>query len=294
MPIEITPLDELQATILVENTAPMADRLRAVHGLSMLVRTRCEGHESNVLFDVGGDPDVLLNNMEALRVDPSIVDCVVLSHNHWDHARGLPRMLKAIGRPSIPVVVHPAAFRLNFYNRPRLRVTSAFRRDQEAIEEAGGVILPVSEPLEVCTGLFTSGHVERVTGEPTGVATKVLADDGTWGEDPVDDDQFLWASVKGQGVVILTGCSHSGIVNILRHTMKIASTDKISAVIGGFHLIRAPEERIARTIGEFRSAGVDLVSSGHCTGFDAAAAMRQAFGDKYRPMSVGERFVFPV
>lgn len=291
---EITMLDELKVTILTENTAPMTDRLRAVHGLSMLVQSRHEGSEACILFDVGGHPDVLLSNMEALELDPRAVDGIVLSHNHWDHARGLPQVVRAIGRPSIPVVVHPAAFRLNFYTRPRLRVTSAFRQDQRAIEEAGGVIIPVAEPLEVCAGLFTSGHVERATGEPTGVATKVLADDGTCSPDPVDDDQFMWALVKGQGLIVLTGCSHSGIINILRHAMKISSAERISAVIGGFHLVRAAGERIAWTIDELRSAGVDLVSSGHCTGFNAAVAMRQAFGDQYRPMSVGEQFVFPM
>ena len=91
----------------------------------------------------------------------------------------------------------------------------------------------------------------------------------------------------------MTGCSHSGIVNILRHAMKTAAATKVSAVIGGFHLIGAKQERIAWTINEFKKAGVELVASGHCTGFDAAVAMRQALGDKYKPLAVGERFVFP-
>jgi len=286
-------LDELLVTILIDNTAGGMG-LRALHGLSMMVESTHEGRKTNVLFDVGADPEVLLGNMEVLGFPPSMVDCIVVSHNHWDHARGLPEVIKAIGKQPMPVVVHPAAFRLAYYIRPKLRIPSNFRHDAQAIEDAGGVIMPVAEPLEVCTGLLTSGYVERVTGEPTGLTTKVLNDDGTCGEDTVDDDQFLWARVKGQGLVVLTGCSHSGIINILRYAKKLSSSEKVSAVIGGFHLVGAKEERISWTIGEFRAAGLDLIASGHCTGFDAAAALRQSFGQKYRPLFVGERFEFPL
>ncbi len=285
-------LDELRVTVLVENAVMMMPGLRGLHGLSLLVETRREDRTANILFDVGADPQVLLGNMECLGLSPKDIDCIVLSHNHWDHARGLPEVISAIGG-TVPVVMHPAATRLTYYDRPHIRVTSNFRGDVGAIEAAGGVLFPVSEPVEVAEGLFTAGAVERVTGEPTGVAAKVLRDDATWAEDKADDDLPLLAKVKGYGLVVLTGCSHAGIANIVRHALKLTGEDRIGALIGGFHLINAKPERVAWTIGELETAGVAMVASGHCTGFDAEAALRQAFGVKYRHLMVGERFCFP-
>lgn len=287
-------VDELRVRVLVENSVQMGHpRFRALHGLSMLVQSRYEDHWTNVLWDVGADPDVLFNNMQAMGIDPATIDCVVLSHNHSDHTGGLPKVIQRIGTPCLPVVTHPAASRITFANRPHIRGGAVKDVSRQEVEAAGGSLLAVSEPLEVAPGLLTSGYIERTTGEPTGLSTKTLEPDGTWHEDEVPDDLALVARVKGQGLVIITGCSHSGTVNIIRHCMKMTGENRLSAAIGGFHLVGASEDRVAWTIEEFKNVQPNLIASGHCTGFDAEAAFRQAFGKRYRHMSVGATFTFP-
>ncbi len=189
--------------------------------------------------------------------------------------------------------MHPAAFRLTFAQRQGLYVVSTLAQDRAVIEAAGGVFIPVSEPLEVAPGLFTSGTVARETGESTGVDTLTVEADGTWHEDPIMDDLSLVARVKGEGLAIFTGCSHAGILNILRHCTKTSGEESIALVMGGFHLMSANEERLAWAVSEFSALKPRLLVSGHCTGFEAEAAMRQAFGKSYRHMFVGQTVRLP-
>ena len=288
MEFPVRDLEELQVTALVDNSAGGGLGLRATHGLAMMVRTKFRGQWSNVLLDVGPDADLLFSNMDRLSIDPSSIGSIVLSHSHHDHTGGLVETVERLGRKGLPIVVHPAAFRLTFGQRHSLYVLSTLAQDRAAIEAAGGVFIPVSEPLEVAPGLFTSGTVARETGEPTGVDTKTVEDDGTWHDDPIMDDLSLVARVKGEGLVILTGCSHAGIINILRHSTKIAGDESIALVMGGFHLMSASEERLSWAVAEFNALKPKLLVSGHCTGFEAEAAMRQVFGKAYRHMSVGQ------
>jgi 7,8-dihydropterin-6-yl-methyl-4-(beta-D-ribofuranosyl)aminobenzene 5'-phosphate synthase len=260
----------------------------------MLVRSKFRDHWSNVLLDVGPDADVLFNNMERLRVDPSSIDCIAVSHSHHDHTGALVKTVERLGRKGLPIVTHPAAFRTLFAYRPALFfVMRGLAEDRAAIEAAGGSLLPVTEPLEVAPGLFTTGTVLRETGEPTGIDTKMVEDDGTWHDDPIMDDQSLVARVKGQGLAILTGCSHAGIINILRHSMKIADEKSVALVMGGFHLMSASEERLAWAVAEFSSIRPAMLVSGHCTGFQAEATMWQVFGKAYRHMYAGQTVRLP-
>ena len=289
----VRDVDELQVTVLVDNSAGGVPGLLATHGLSMLVRSKFKEHWSNVLLDVGPDADVLFNNMERLRVDPSSIDCIVLSHSHYDHTGALVKTVERLGRRGLAIITHPAAFRLTFAHRPTPFVISSLAGDRSAIEAAGGVFLPVTEPLEVAPGLFTTGTVVRETGEPTGIDSKTIEDDGTWHDDVIMDDLSLVARVKGQGLAILTGCSHAGIINILRHSMKIADEKTVALVMGGFHLMSANEERLAWVVAEFSAIKPAMLVSGHCTGFQAEAAIWQAFGKAYRHMYAGQTVRLP-
>ncbi|MDP2858046.1 MAG: MBL fold metallo-hydrolase, partial [Bacillota bacterium] len=114
MKFPVREVDELQVTVLVDNSAGGVPGLLATHGLSMLVRSKFKDHWSNVLLDVGPDAGVLFNNMERLRIDPSSVDCIVLSHSHYDHTGALPEVVERLGRRGLAVITHPAAFRLTF------------------------------------------------------------------------------------------------------------------------------------------------------------------------------------
>jgi 7,8-dihydropterin-6-yl-methyl-4-(beta-D-ribofuranosyl)aminobenzene 5'-phosphate synthase len=294
MKFPVRDVDEIEVTVLVDNSAGPVAGLLATHGLSMLVRSKFKDCWSNVLLDVGPDAGVLFNNMERLRVDPSSIDCIVLSHCHLDHTGALPKVVERLGKKGLPIVTHPAAFRTVFAHRPGIFVMRGLVQDREAVEAAGGTFLPVSEPLEVAPGLFTTGTVERQTGEPTGIDSKMLEDDGTWHDDPIMDDQSLVARIKGHGLAILTGCSHAGIINILKHSVKISDEKGVALVMGGFHLMGASEQRLSWAVSELTAARPKMLVSGHCTGFEAEAAMSQVFGKGYRHLYAGQTVKVPV
>ena len=101
------------------------------------------------------------------------------------------------------------------------------------------------------------------------------------------DDISIVSNIKGKGVVIVTGCSHAGIVNITRQAIKLTGTEKIHGIIGGFHLIEAPEIRIKKTAQMLKEFNPDWIYAGHCTGFRAQVELYNTFKDRFSPLHTG-------
>ena len=285
--------DSLRITVLVEDSVSFyAGNLMAVHGLSCLIETFKNGNTFRMLMDVGSDPEVLFHNMEILGVSPACVDAIMLTHCHWDHTRGLSEVLKKIGKRNLPVVAHPAIYRSVFAATPRLRYTGIDPRDfPGSVEENGGVLFLSKDPVTLAEGLVTTGEIERLTGfEGSGVGVRV--EKGTIVEDNMPDDVSLVANVKDRGLVVMAGCSHAGIVNIVRQASRITGVTRVCAVIGGFHLINADPRKIENTVNGLLETGAEIISAGHCTGFEAQYALKKAFGERFTPMQCGSRYEF--
>jgi 7,8-dihydropterin-6-yl-methyl-4-(beta-D-ribofuranosyl)aminobenzene 5'-phosphate synthase len=105
--------------------------------------------------------------------------------------------------------------------------------------------------------------------------------------DAMIDDLSVVANVQGKGLIIVTGCSHAGIVNISHHAMKLNVKERIYAIIGGFHLIEASEQRIQKTASELKKIDPEWVYAGHCTGFKAQMALYNVFKDHFEPLYTG-------
>ena len=193
-----------------------------------------------VLFDAGLTPDGLVENMRRLDLSPGDIDVIVLSHGHWDHTTGMDGIVKRLGRANVPVLIHP-----DFWSRRRVAIPSAPvelpSTSKAALEGAGFEIVEERQPSFLLDGrLLVTGEVDRTTDFEKGHPLFEAYRDGRWQPDPlILDDQALVANVRGKGLVVLTGCGHSGIVNILRYVRKLTGEDRIHAVIGGFHLERA-------------------------------------------------------
>jgi 7,8-dihydropterin-6-yl-methyl-4-(beta-D-ribofuranosyl)aminobenzene 5'-phosphate synthase len=193
------------------------------------------------------------------------------------------------------VVVHPTLFRPNFTVDPVLRHHGTIRPDgPEEILAAGGRLFPVRDPLPLMPGLTTTGEVPRVTDfEEVGMDLMTLDEEGRLRADPMEDDLSLVASVRGKGLVVLTGCAHAGIVNVLLRARDLAAGERpLAGVLGGFHLVEASGERIARTVEALAAASPGRVAAGHCTGFPAQTALRKALGDRFEPLGTGRVYVF--
>ncbi|MEJ2730234.1 MAG: MBL fold metallo-hydrolase [Deltaproteobacteria bacterium] len=284
-------LSKLKITVLAEDSVPYESPYLGQHGVSFLVTADRNDLQKNILVDVAQNPAALLENMRLMDISPSSIDAVVLTHCHYDHTQGLVKILRKIDKKDVPVIAHPDIFRLNYIKDPYLRHVGVMDGDRKAdIEDAGGTLFLTKDPFEIMPGLFTTGEVERATDfEEVGINLMTI-ENGRVKPDPMRDDISLIASVKEKGLVIITGCSHAGIVNIAKQAIRLAATDKIHGVIGGFHLIEAvgaAEKRITKTVQALKEFDPDWVYAGHCTGFPAQVELYNTFKERFSPLHTG-------
>ena len=272
-----------------------ADGLRAEHGFSALVTVAKGGRETRVLFDAGRTPGGLVENMRRLDLSPSDIDVIVLSHGHFDHTTGMDGLVAELGRPNMPVLIHP-----EFWTRRRLALPG---RDpvelpttsKSALQGAGFEIVEQRRTSFLLDGsLLVTGEVDRTTDFERGFPGHEAHRHDGWQPDPlILDDQGLVASVRGHGLVVLTGCGHSGIVNILRYVGKLTGEHRIHAVLGGFHLSgRAFEPIIEPTCDALVDFSPDFLVPAHCTGWRATHALAARFPKAFIQNSVGTRYEF--
>ncbi|MFP4151403.1 MAG: MBL fold metallo-hydrolase [Alkalispirochaeta sp.] len=302
-------LDSLSVTIVAEDSVGYETPFLGQHGVSFFLEARSDEITRRVLVDVAQHPEPLLENMCLLGIDPESIDTVVLTHCHYDHTQGLTTILERIGRSDIPVIAHPDLFRLNFAESPELRHIGVMNGDgPEEIAAAGGRLYLVRDSLQIVPGLRTSGEVPRVTTYENKETSLKTLRDGRIVVDEMWDELSVYASVRGVGTVIVTGCSHAGVVNITRHAKQSdmdaaagatrpaegdSGMPRIAGIIGGFHLIEADRTRIERTVEDLALEEVAHIYAGHCTGFPAQAALYGKFGDAFTPLRTGQRFEFP-
>ncbi|MGD9240954.1 MAG: MBL fold metallo-hydrolase [Desulfobacterales bacterium] len=284
-------LNKLKITVIAEDSVLYESPYLGQHGISFLITAERNSIQKNVLVDVAQNSSALLENMHMLDITPSSIDAVVLTHCHYDHTQGLAKVLRKIGKKDIPVIGHPDIFRLNFITNPYLRPVGVMDGDRQAdIENSGGSLYLTKNPLEIMPGLFTTGEVERTTDfEEVGISLSTI-ENGQVKPDLMLDDISLIANVKEKGVVIATGCSHAGIVNIAKQAVKLVGTDKIHGIIGGFHLIEATgsvKDRIKKTAQALKKFDPDWIYAGHCTGFLAQVEFYNTFKDRFTPLNTG-------
>ena len=325
-PIALEPVDSVTVTTLVDNVSdlllvdegpakrpPLAmsaypsmparfiegggtgDVLRAEHGFSCLVTIEKAEKRVRILFDAGITPDGLAENMRRLDISPHDIDIIVLSHGHWDHTTGMDGLVAQLGRANVPVLIHPDFWshrRVALPGRDPIALPST---SKGALEGAGFEIVEQRQPSFLLDGsLLVTGEVDRTTEFEQGFPVHQAYREERWQPDPlILDDQALVASVRGRGLFVLTGCGHSGIVNILRYVRKLTGEDHIHAVVGGFHL-GGPlfEKVIAPTCDALADFAPDYLVPSHCTGWRATHALAARLPGAFLQNSVGTRFEF--
>jgi len=279
-------VEKLRITSLVEDSVSMEKpNLIAKHGLSFLVETSAAGTSSRILMDTGPPPDIALQNADVINADTRKVDAIIISHGHYDHAGGLLKILKRIGHP-IPVVAHPKAFNPKFACKPSLRFIG-LEFDQSSIRADGGVLLLARNSVKILNGVVTSGEVTReTTFEKTEGFWTV--EDERFIEDPIIDDQALLINVKDKGLVVITGCAHSGIINTVKHAQKVTGINNVYAIAGGLHLAKADDKRIQASVDELARINPKLIYPCHCTGSKAIHQLLSVLGDRCKPIQTGD------
>jgi len=164
---------------------------------------------------------------------------------------------------------------------------------RRGIEEAGFAVIEDRRPSFLLDGvLLVTGEVARTTDFETGMPIHQAWRDGDWQPDPlIHDDQAVILHVRDKGLVVLTGCGHSGIVNIVRHAKRLTGVERVYAVLGGFHLTGGIFEKIIpQTVAILAAENPAVVVPAHCTGWKAQHALAAALPDAFIPNSVGSRF----
>ena len=273
----------------------------ACHGLSLLITATRGDRKHTVLFDSGPEQYAFERNCGRLSLDLGQVESVVLSHGHWDHAGGMLKALDLIrarnGGRTIPYYAHPGMFR----SRARRMRNGEFKpmKDVPAIEALtahGASVECIKEPRVLHDEMFyLSGEIPRVTPFERGLPGHYQkSEDGDWQPDPLlIDERFLMVNVAGKGLVVFTACSHSGVVNVLKHACASVAGTPAFAVMGGFHLAGVNEEIIPQTVQAMAEFKLNTVAAGHCTGWRAVTALANALGEKaLDPSVVGKRYTF--
>jgi 7,8-dihydropterin-6-yl-methyl-4-(beta-D-ribofuranosyl)aminobenzene 5'-phosphate synthase len=276
---------------LIEHFDPRAVRPRAENGIAFLVRTERRGRSRTVLFDTSLTAEVLLHNFRAVGESPGELSAVVLSHGHPDHHGGLAGLLEAVPHP-VPVLVHPDAFAPRYLRLPGGEVAPHYNYELSvaSIESRGGAITPNTGPVEVIDGVLATGAIERrVEFERTGEQGELeaglfrLDEEGAIEADAVPDDQALVVNVAGAGLVVLTGCSHAGVINTVEAAREATGVDRVHAVMGGFHLgfPGIPAEKVERTIEAMAEVAPRYVAPMHCTGMAATSRFMTEMPERF-------------
>jgi 7,8-dihydropterin-6-yl-methyl-4-(beta-D-ribofuranosyl)aminobenzene 5'-phosphate synthase len=284
-------LDSLKIAVLAEDSVLYESPHLGQHGISFLLEGRRGENTRRILVDVGQNSPALLSNMRMMNVSISVIDAIVLTHCHYDHTQGVAAMLREMGKREVPVIAHSDIFRMHFVVQPYLRHVGIMQSDsKEEIEKAGGRLFLGKDSLEITPGIMTTGEVRRQTEfEEVGIELKTI-ENGRVADDQMLDDTSVIANIRGKGLVIVTGCSHAGIVNIVRYAMELSGCDQIEGVVGGLHLVDVPDARIKRTVEELCRLNPKWICAGHCTGFKAQVELYLALGERFSPLHTGMRF----
>jgi 7,8-dihydropterin-6-yl-methyl-4-(beta-D-ribofuranosyl)aminobenzene 5'-phosphate synthase len=264
--------------------------LRAEHGFSALVTVRSGDTSSTLVFDTGASPDALAVNAGRLGIDVGALQGVVLSHGHFDHAGGFDGLARLRGRSGLPLTVHPAVWTRRRLELPGGRTFIMPTLSRGALEREGFEVIERRQPSLLVGGILITGEVDRVTEFERGMPPSHQAWDGQgWRHDPaVVDDQALVVNVRGRGLVVVTGCAHAGVVNIIRHAMRLTGVSRLLAVIGGFHLSGpAFEPVIEPTVSALTELAPELIVPGHCTGWRAQHTLAATLPAAWVQSSVG-------
>ncbi|MFX1236023.1 MAG: MBL fold metallo-hydrolase [Promethearchaeota archaeon] len=290
----IKPIRNLKILTLVENM--VGGKSWGSWGLSFLLEFQdASDVPRKILFDTGGDKNVFMHNVKVFEANINELDAIVLSHGHWDHAGALVEVSKSTG--GVKLYTHPEAF----FSRYHIKVNGKKREigiheDQslDKIEAAGGKVVFSTKPIEIVPGVWTTGEVERNSFERVmelNEGEKLVKNiDGTEADDLILDDQSLWADVEDVGPIVLVGCAHAGLLNIINQVARFGSFSKFHGLIGGTHLVRRQDSYIDKTIEGLRRYNFQLLSPCHCTGFKATTKLWYSFPNEFYLNYSGREF----
>jgi len=265
----------------------------AEHGFSVLIRTFDNGEAHSILFDTGVSAEGVVTNAKRMGLNLSEVEAIALSHGHYDHCGGLVAVSQVIRKP-IPIIVHEDMFKTRGTATAKGTIIKHLEFPKaEQIKPAKYVKTKTPHLLANNTILVT-GEIPRTTNFEKGFPRHRILVDGKWQPDPwIRDDRAVVLNVRHEGLVVISGCAHAGIINTILYAQQVTEVTEVYAVMGGFHLAgKDCEPRISRTVEELKRLKPSLIAPSHCTGWRGKLAVAEALTGAFVWNSVGNLYRF--
>lgn len=270
----------IKATVVCENSVFGFNGAIAEHGWSIFLET----DNGNYLFDTGTG-QAIFNNAIALGIDLKTIKAIILSHHHFDHTGGIAQVLDLTG--PVDIYSHPDLFKDSYNLQPDgSNIYLGIPFSQSYLEAKGAQFKFESVTQKILPELWLTGEVPRITSFELGDPNQVIKHNGAFIKDPILDDQSIIIETVN-GLVIILGCSHAGLINIIEYAIKITGNKHIHAIIGGTHLGLVSAEQLEKSTEALKSYDIDRIGVSHCTGFDASVRLAKMFGSRFFNCRVG-------
>lgn len=304
VPLDKLPSDDTRSGADAE--LKMGNICCGAHGLSLMITAKKGDTAHTMLFDTGPEESTWERNATRIRANIASIEHIHLSHWHRDHSGGMIEAIRMINAskiqrgvntrpPKVVVDVHPDRPDYRGMLTPwgsivSLEADPAF----EEIEEAGGVVSRQGELHPVLDGFFlTSGAIPRVTSYEAGIrgGMRFSEADGQWTSDEaITDERMVMCNLKDKGLVVFTGCSHAGVINVSRHAIELGQGLPLYAVVGGFHLSDNHPEKLENSLADLKSLAPKVLMPGHCTGYKFKFLIEQSMPSVLAPSFCGNTY----
>lgn len=266
-------------TTLIENHIDKEEKYINEHGLSILIESMEAETPICLLLDTG-QSGVFYDNAEKMRISLRDINAVVISHAHYDHAGGVEKLLQEV--PVRKMYVGKNFFQEKYYKKKDgtlKNIGISFTREE--LEKYSVEVCEIKEDMQsIFPGITLYRNFEHtVEYEPLNPRFLVKEINGAYAKDCFTDEVALTLDVEG-GIIVITGCSHPGIMNILT-TIKKRSGKKICGIVGGTHLVEADEDRLRKTMSDLNDMNIKFIAVSHCTGEGNLEIIKESFGEKF-------------